>query len=65
MSKIDTSIVWAPKVLGRDKLDRNRWAYIVEAPFDLPADVPDLIGKKAFLDGGEFEIRGGRPENAA
>ncbi len=58
MSKIDTSVVWGPKVLARERLDERRWAYVVEAPFDMAAKMPDLIGMKASLDGQRFEIRG-------
>jgi hypothetical protein len=62
MSKIDTSVVWGPQVLGRGRLDERRWAYLVEAPFDMPSDIPDLIGMKVRLDGSEFEIRGVLPK---
>jgi hypothetical protein len=61
MSKIDTAVVWGPKVLGRGRLDQRRWAYLVEAPFDMHSDIPDLIGMKVCLDGSEFEIRGTLP----
>jgi hypothetical protein len=57
MSKIDASILWAPKVVAKDKLDEHRWAYLVEAPFDMPAEIP-LIGMRVSLDGRELEIRG-------
>ena len=57
MSKIDASVLWGAKVVGKDRLDEHRWAYVVEAPFDMPAELP-LIGIKASLDGQEFEIRG-------
>ena len=58
MSKIDAAVFWGPKVLGRDKLDERRWAYAVEAPFDMPHDATDLIGIKAYFDGHEVEVRG-------
>jgi hypothetical protein len=58
MSKIDAAVLWGPKVLGRDRLDERRWAYIVEAPFDMLTDPTDLIGMKAYLNGDEVEIRG-------
>ena len=58
MSKIDTAILWGPDPVGRSKLDERWWAYVVEAPFDMPADIPDLIGRKVSLDGQHFEIRG-------
>ena len=62
MSKIDTSVLWGPTVLGREKLDERRWAVAVEAPFDMAATIPDLIGMKVSLDGGEYEIRGILPK---
>ena len=58
MSKIDLSVLWGPTVLGRNKLDERRWAYGVEAPFDLRGDIPELIGTRVQLDGRVFEIRG-------
>jgi hypothetical protein len=58
MSKIDVSVLWGPTVLGREKLGNRHWAYVVEAPFDMPAHVPDLIGMRVRLDHNEFEIRG-------
>ncbi len=61
MSKVDASVLWGPEVIGRDKLDELRWLYAVEAPFDMPADMPDLIGMKVSLDSREFEIRGTVP----
>jgi hypothetical protein len=57
MSKMDV-VLWGPKVLGRDKLDGRRWAYAIEAPFDMPANIPDLVGMKVQLEGGEFSIGG-------
>lgn len=62
MSKIDTSLLWGPNVLGRNRLDERRWAYAVEAPFDIASEPVDLIGMKALLDGREFEIRGFVPQ---
>ena len=64
MSKIDASVLWGPKVVGKDRLDEHRWAYIVEAPFDMPAEAA-LIGIRASLDGQEFEIRGFVPRMPA
>ena len=58
MSKIDVSVLWGPRVLGKEKLGNRRWAYVIEAPFDMPAYVPDLIGMRVCLDRNEFEIRG-------
>lgn len=62
MNKIETAIIWGPKVLGKDRLDKRRWAYVVEAPFDMPWDIPELIGMKVHLDGSAFEIRGVLPK---
>jgi hypothetical protein len=58
MNKVDLSAVWAPTVLGKDRIDGRRWAYAVAAPLDMPADLPGLIGTKVQLDGSIFEIRG-------
>lgn len=58
MSKIDRAVVWGPDVLGGSPLDERRWAFCVKAPFDMPADIPDLIGMKVHLNGREFEIGG-------
>jgi hypothetical protein len=58
MSKIDRAVLWGPDVHGRGKLDDRRWAYAVEAPFDMSPDAMELIGVKACLDGREVEIRG-------
>jgi hypothetical protein len=40
------------------KLDERRWAFGVRAPFDMPSDIPDLMGSKVLLDGTLCEIRG-------
>jgi hypothetical protein len=58
MNKIDFSVPWAPRVLGREKLGNGRWGYAIEAPFDMPAHGPGLMGMRVCLDNGEFEIRG-------
>ena len=58
MNKVDLSAVWAPTVLGKDRIDQRRWAYAVAAPFDMPADMPGLVGTKVQLDGSIFEIGG-------
>jgi hypothetical protein len=59
MSKIDTSVAWGPRVLGREKLDGRRWAYVVEAPFDMsPADLESLVGMRISADGSHVTIRG-------
>jgi hypothetical protein len=62
MNMIETSILWSPKVLGKEPLDRRRWIYMVEAPFDMPSDIPDLIGMRVDVGDGEFEIRGVVPK---
>jgi hypothetical protein len=61
LSKAQTFTEWTPNVLGRERLDRLRWAYTITAPFDMPADTPDLIGVTIHLDGHAFEIRGTLP----
>ena len=48
----------APKVFGREKLDDHRWAYAVEAPTEMTSEIPELIGREAYLDGLAFEICG-------
>jgi hypothetical protein len=58
MNKIYPSAVWAPEVLGKDRIDQCRWAYAVQAPFDMPADMPGLVGAKVQLDGAIFDVRG-------
>jgi hypothetical protein len=64
MSKVDSTVLWGPTVIGKDQLDEQRWAYLVEAPFDMAAELP-LIGIKASLDGQEFEVRGFVPRMPA
>jgi hypothetical protein len=58
MNKIERPFLWAPRVLARGRIDERRWAYAVEAPFDMSPDMPGLIGMTVDLDGVEFEIRG-------
>ena len=59
MSKIETSVTWGPTVLGREKLDVRRWAYVVAAPFDMQADqLATLTGMTVSLDGAQYQIRG-------
>ena len=58
MSKVETSIVWGPDIVGRMKLDERRWAVGVHAPFDMAVSAPDLMGTRVYLDGKLFEIRG-------
>ena len=43
MIKVKGEAIWQPQVLGRMKLDERRFMYAVRAPFDMPADVPNLI----------------------
>ncbi len=58
LRNVDASIIGGPKVLGRTRLDDRRWIYAVEAPFDMPSDLPDLMGMIVVLDGSPFEVRG-------
>ena len=64
MTKIDTSVLWGPTVVGKDRLDERRWSYVVEAPFDMLGE-GELIGMKVSLDGQEFQIRGFVPRMPA
>jgi len=59
VSKIDTSLTWGPRVLRRDKLYHRRWAFVVEAPFEMaPSEMETLIGMSISVDGALFVIRG-------
>ena len=59
MSKIETSVTWGPTVLGREKLDVRRRAYVVAAPFDMQADqLAMLTGMTVSLEGGQYQIGG-------
>ena len=58
LRRVDVCTAWGPDVVGRTKLDERRWAYGVRAPFDMAADIPELIGTKVRFDGNLFEIRG-------
>jgi hypothetical protein len=58
MNRVAVALHWEPKVLGRTKLDARRWAYALEAPFNMSSDIPELIGATVMLDGALFEIRG-------
>jgi hypothetical protein len=52
MSKIDTSVVWGPTLLGRR-------AFAVGAPFDMqPAEIELLIGMVVSVGGATWIIRG-------
>jgi hypothetical protein len=62
MSKIGTSVLWDAKFLGKEPLDRRRWIYTIEAPADMPSDIPGLIGARAVLGGEEIEVRGVVPK---
>ena len=62
MSVMQASAPWAPKILSRGKLDHRRWVYAVEAPFDMPASMGDVIGLRASIDGRQYEIRGVIPK---
>jgi hypothetical protein len=62
MNKIETVIRWAPDVLARSRLDERRWAYLIDAPFDTPPHIPDLLGLTVELDGHPFEICGTLPK---
>ena len=57
----ESFVVWEPKPHAKDRLDDRRWAYLVDAPFDMPAHIPDLVGACVALDGRIFEVRGALP----
>jgi hypothetical protein len=61
MAKTETFTEWMPHVFGRERLDRQRWAYLIASPFEMPAHTPDLLGVRVHLDGQAFEIRGTLP----
>jgi hypothetical protein len=59
MNKIvEGEAIWAPNVLGRMRLDERRFMYHVRAPFDMAADIPNLIDTMVVLDDAPFVIRG-------
>ena len=67
MRRVDVSTAWGPDVVGRMPLDERRWAGAVRAPFDMAADIPELMGTNVMVDGKLFEIRGivpGAPPSA-
>ena len=58
MSTISTVDLWEPHVLGRNRLNDVWWAFLVQAPFDMPSDLPELMGSRVMLDGAPFRIGG-------
>ena len=44
MSTVSVTELWEPKVLGRSMLCAGWWAHLVEAPFDMPASMPEPYG---------------------
>ena len=58
MSKVGTSDLWEPTVLGRTRLNERWCAYLVKAPFDMPVDNDGLLGSVVELDGMAFRIGG-------
>lgn len=48
----------SPHILGRARLDDRRWAYLIEAPFDMDERATDLIGALIWHDDRECEVRG-------
>ena len=57
----DGTTPWAPTVLGRSRLNPRWWAYLVEAPCDMPAGMGHLLGTHVTLDGEAFGIGGTVP----
>ncbi|HEX2725311.1 MAG TPA: hypothetical protein VHN20_05780 [Beijerinckiaceae bacterium] len=58
MRQVRGETIWEPEILSRMALDARRFMYGVKAPFDMPADIPDLIDTIIVLDGAPFVIRG-------
>jgi hypothetical protein len=58
MREVKGEAIWEPAVLSRMALDERRFMYGVRAPFDMPADIPNLIDTVIVLDGAPFVIRG-------
>jgi len=58
---LNSALKRRPNVLARERLDKHRWAYLIEAPFDTPGDIPDLLGLHVHLDGRGFEVCGSLP----
>ena len=61
MSTISVAELWEPNILGRNRLDAGWWSYLVEAPFDMPANMAELMGARVALDGNPFGVRGTVP----
>lgn len=47
-----------PRVLGRSQLGQERWAYLIESPFDMDERATGLIGITIRLDDRNCEVRG-------
>ncbi|WP_375461074.1 hypothetical protein [uncultured Enterovirga sp.] len=60
-STFDVASLWTPRVLGRAKLDQRHSSYVIEAPFEMEADIRELIGTTLLLDDRAWEIRGSVP----
>ena len=61
MNQMGAFLPWVPTALAKGQLDDRRWAYLIEAPYDMPAHLPDLIGTCVDLEGRTYEIRGTLP----
>jgi hypothetical protein len=55
---VAVSNVWSPPTFGRTKLDGSRWAWLIEAPFDMDPVATGLLGSTISLGGQDCEIRG-------
>lgn len=58
MSNDSTTSTWQPEVLGIDILNDRFRAYLVRAPFDMPASASQLVDRTVFLEGGIALVRG-------
>jgi hypothetical protein len=61
VDRMDAVATWVPRILGKDRLDERRWVLAVEAPFDMPSDIPDLIGIRVQLVDHKYDVRGTIP----
>jgi hypothetical protein len=58
VSEIVPSDLWEPTVLGWGRLNERWCAYLVEAPFDMPADADPIVGTRVTLHGMACKVGG-------